>query len=71
MNQHLTMAEVIQLGAAKPTVRCCPWCATDPLPASQIGSRYVVACENDDCPARPQVCDTDLVTAWKKWNGRA
>ena len=38
--------------------------------ASQVAGRFIVACENDDCAANPQVCADNLQTAWERWNTR-
>jgi hypothetical protein len=51
--------------------KACPFCGEDPpLAALPIAGRYVVACENDDCPSQPQTAGSTLAEAWAKWNYR-
>ena len=67
----MNMLQVIQRGAAAARRSLpCPFCGADPPLASQIAGRFIVACENDDCAANPQVCADNLQTAWERWNTR-
>jgi hypothetical protein len=69
---RLSMADVIQIGAAKrPMHRTCPFCASDPPLAAQIAGRFIVGCESDDCAANPQVSGASVDEAWRKWDARA
>jgi hypothetical protein len=38
--------------------------------AARIAGKFVVACENEDCTANPQVCAPTLDEAWTRWNIR-
>jgi hypothetical protein len=70
----MNMLEVIAQGAAqrqRTKHLPCPFCGADPPLAAQIAGRFVVACENDDCAANPQVCGASLPSAWERWNRRA
>ena len=74
----MNMFEVIRQGAQcapSPMPRhqhlACPFCGADPPLAAQIAGHFVVACENDDCAANPQVCGLSLDQAWERWNRRA
>jgi hypothetical protein len=49
----------------------CPWCGADPDHAVLRAGRYLVGCENEDCPANPQVGGATVFEAWKNWNRRA
>lgn len=68
-----TMADVINLGAArqvKPQHRTCPFCGTEPPLAAQIGRRFVVACEAEDCRVDVQASADSLEAVWAAWDGR-
>ena len=70
----MNMLEVIRRGAqqaSRPMTRPCPFCGADPPLAASIAGRFMVGCESDDCPARPQVCGATLDEAWAHWNRRA
>jgi len=70
----MNMLQTIQRCARAPAHRTltCPFCGEDPpLAALPIAGRYVVGCENDDCPACPQTAGSTLAEAWAKWNRRA
>jgi hypothetical protein len=49
----------------------CPFCGAEPPLATQIAGKFIVACENDDCAALPQVSGATLCDAWARWNRRA
>ena len=70
----MNMLQVIVQGAADTLRRArglpCPFCGDAPPLAAQIAGKFVVGCENEDCPANPQVCAATLVEAWDKWNKR-
>jgi hypothetical protein len=74
---NLSMAEVVDRGMARremPAV--CPFCGDDP-PLAAVGysfgrsPRYMVGCQNDDCPAQPSVSGDTIDEAWARWNRRA
>lgn len=71
----MNMLQVIQRGAEDAARRggClpCPFCGTDPPLAARIAGRFIVACENHDCAAAPQVAGDSLEDAWARWNRRA
>jgi hypothetical protein len=68
----MNMVEVIARGAVRRARDLpCPFCGADPPLAAKIAGRFVVGCENDDCPANPQVSDPCITEAWEKWNRRA
>ena len=72
----MNMLEVIRQGAHTahrpgPKHLPCPFCGDDPPLAAQIAGHFVVACENDDCAANPQVAGLSLAQAWERWNKRA
>jgi hypothetical protein len=79
----MNMLEVIRRGAehsarqdrhAQPSLTKtlpCPFCGADPPLAARIAGRFVVACENEDCAAGPQVSAATLCDAWARWNRRA
>lgn len=72
MNQHLTMADVIRIGASKRAAPCvCPFCGEDPPLAHMVRNKFVVRCESDDCPACPEVSADTLEGAWLLWNKRS
>ena len=65
----MNMWQVIRQGAVARRSLPCPFCGADPplraLPlAAQIAGRFIVACENDDCAANPQVSADDPGDAW-------
>lgn len=66
----MNMLQVIQRGASSRRTLPCPFCGADPPLAAQIAGRFIVACENDDCAANPQVSASDLAQAWALWNRR-
>lgn len=54
-----------------PAIICCPFCGIDPpLATSGRFGGFVIACDNDDCPAQPQVTGKTIKEAWLRWNGR-
>jgi hypothetical protein len=71
----MNMLQVIQRGAATSARRDqdlpCPFCGTDPPLATRIAGRFIVACQNEDCAAGPQVASDTLQDAWTRWNRRA
>lgn len=71
----MNMLQVIQRGAENAARRSgclpCPFCGTDPPLAAHVAGRFIVACENDDCAATPQVAGDTLDDAWARWNRRA
>lgn len=72
MTQHLTMAQVINIGASRrPVPQPCPFCGEDPPLASMDRNRFVVGCVGDDCPACPEVSADTLEGAWAAWNKRS
>jgi hypothetical protein len=69
----MNMLEVIRQGAVpppKPKHLPCPFCGGDPPLAAEIAGHFVVACENEDCAANPQVAGVSLAQAWESWNKR-
>jgi hypothetical protein len=68
----MNMLQVIRRGAVQSARRSlpCPFCGEDPPLAAQIGGRFVVGCESEDCAANPQVCAPTLGEAWTRWNTR-
>lgn len=67
----MSMVDVINLGASKRALpRPCPFCGSDPEPASKLAGRYVVGCASDDCHVNPQVGSASLTEAWAIWNTR-
>lgn len=72
MNRPLSQIDVINMGAlrshpVRPTLAC-PFCGDDPHLAMQIGTRFVVGCNSDDCDAQQE--GLTLSEAWAKWNLR-
>lgn len=76
----MNMFQTIQAGAeatiaaerAQKRQACaCPFCGEDPPLAKKVAARFIVGCENDDCPAQPQVSSATLADAWALWNRRA
>ncbi|HWX90768.1 MAG TPA: hypothetical protein VNY75_10705 [Rhizomicrobium sp.] len=70
----MNMLQVIQKGAAEALQHSrtlpCPFCGEPPPLAARIAGKFVVACENEDCAANPQVCAPTLDQAWARWNIR-
>jgi hypothetical protein len=70
----MNMLQVIQKGAAEALQHGrtlpCPFCGAPPPLAARIAGKFVVACENEDCAANPQVCAPTLDEAWTRWNIR-
>ena len=66
----MNMLQVIQQGASARRNLPCPFCGETPPLASRIAGRVLVGCENDDCPANPQVAADTLVQARALWNIR-
>jgi hypothetical protein len=70
----MNMLQVIQKGAAEALQQSrtlpCPFCGEPPPLAARIAGKFVVACENEDCAANPQVCALTLNEAWTRWNIR-
>lgn len=72
MTAHITMLDAIRMGAVRRVVpKPCPFCGTDAPLAAHVHGRYVIACENDDCPADVQVAGATNEEAWARWNTRA
>ncbi len=68
----LTMAQVINIGASRRVMpKPCAHCGAEPPLAARIGNRFVIACENDDCPVDVQASGDSLEEVWRKWNTRA
>ena len=71
----MNMLQVIQKGAAEALQLArtlpCPFCGEPPPLAARIAGKFVVACENEDCAANPQVCAPSLAEAWARWNRRS
>lgn len=53
-----------------PALKCCPFCLAEALCDGAFQGRVVVYCENDDCPAAPQVTGDTFHDAAKRWNHR-
>ena len=70
----MNMLQVIRQGAHPGARRAkdlpCPFCGADPPLAARIAGRFIVACENEDCAASPQVAGDTLEDAWQRWNRR-
>lgn len=70
MNAHLTMADVIRMGASRREMpKPCPYCGEDPPLASRVAGRFIIACETDGCDTEKS--GATLEEAWSKWNRRA
>lgn len=81
MNTQPTMAQVIKMGASLRSIPLpCPFCGEDPPlaamkypspPHPEVRARFMVCCENEECPAQPAVSGISVDDAWRKWNTRA
>lgn len=72
----MDMLAVIRQGAQcaqrpRPRHLPCPFCGAAPPLAAEIAGRFVVACENEECAANPQVGGASLTLAWEGWDKRA
>lgn len=70
LSRPISMVDVIERGVRRLETKPCPWCGTDPGNAARVSGRHIIACENGDCPAMPQVGADTVVEAWQKWNAR-
>jgi hypothetical protein len=77
---HPQSAAVALLPAAPPlrlpppaprlTFKPCPFCLEEPDSDRAFHGRAVIYCNNDDCPACPQVTAATIEAAAKAWNHR-
>jgi hypothetical protein len=51
-------------------LKTCPFCLAEPLTERAFHGRALVYCDQDNCPARPQVTGATLQDAAKLWNHR-
>ena len=66
----MNMWQVIQQGGCAQRSLPCPFCGAAPPLAAKIAGRFIIACENEDCPASPQVAADTPGAAWTRWNTR-
>lgn len=68
----LSPAPVLRLPApaARLTFKPCPFCLAEPDSDRAFHGRAVIYCNNDDCPASPQVTGATIEAAAKLWNHR-
>jgi hypothetical protein len=76
MNIALRIVDELPVYPAPRAKTCaCPFCGEDPPLGRWIGPEgfrnFIVGCENDDCPANPQVSGRTIEDAWAKWNRRS
>jgi hypothetical protein len=68
----IAQSDIHRLHAGKlgPEPKACPYCGTDPLPASFRFGRFQVGCVADECDVNPQVSGATITEAWDRWNRR-
>lgn len=76
MNMHMSMADVINLGARRAMARhkSCPWCQQVPEGMARlIHGTYYVGCNSEECFDKGIVAQASGDTAdaaWAAWDGR-
>ena len=53
-----------------PAIKSCPFCLAEAQCDGHFHSRAVIYCDNDECPAAPQVTGDTFEDAAKRWNHR-
>ena len=51
-----------------PALKCCPFCLAEAQCDGAFHGRVAVFCDNDECPAAPQVTRATFQDAAKRWN---
>ena len=56
--------------AILPALKSCPFCLAEAQYNGASHGRVVIFCDNDECPAAPQVTGATFQDAAKRWNHR-